>query len=58
MEDCKECAYAAKQLIDYGFKGSSSYTPTEYSTKLEKAEEMQKLLEDQHEIAEDKDLCD
>lgn len=57
-EDCKECAYAAQQLIDYGFKGSSSYTPTEYSTKLEKAEEMQELLEEQHELAEDKDLCD
>lgn len=57
-EDCEECAYAARQLIEYAFKNSSSYTPTEFSDLREKAEEMQKLLEEQRKQADGKDLCD
>lgn len=57
-EDCDDCAAAARDLINYGFKNSSSYTPREYSDRLEAMENMKTLLEDLREDADDKDLCD
>lgn len=57
-EKCEECELAARDLIKYGFRDNSSYTPDEFADKKEKAEEWHDKFVDLMGKIKSKSLCD
>ena len=58
VKDCEECAYAIDDLIKYGFKNSSSYTPKEFSDRKKAVEDVQIDMEELLSDTKSKKLCD
>lgn len=56
--DCEECADAVDDLIKYGFKNSSSYTPPAFSSRKKSVEDVQIDLEELVDDVKGESLCD
>jgi hypothetical protein len=55
--DCERCFNSAKDLLNYGFAGSSSKFPEEYSKAYSNAEDTVKKAQELLKTVKDKNLC-